>query len=175
MYLTIQSETFRQMGNLQRTCDAAFPRNISTHDVCRLLADDLCHSPMAAPCGLRGCDGYVESLAQLRILIKFEIPERFLQPDIVQTLQLTPHFDCLVEGILSHRVAHQSEVVAHCLSQILVYAHVGLNGSWWMHLVAFDAPLLIIKRFVDIFLFRGVEQTAGIDRQLFAIGTHVLV
>ena len=54
-------------------------------------------------------------------------------------------------------------------------AHVGLDRSAGMYLIALDAPLLVEEGFVNILLLRGMEQTTGIDRQLFTIGSDVLV
>jgi hypothetical protein len=44
-----------------------------------------------------------------------------------------------------------------------------------MNLITLDASLLIIERLVNVFLFRVVEKSTGIDGQLLAISSQILI
>ena len=163
------------MTNLQCSRNTTLPGNVCTYNVSSLLVNHLGYTPMTATCGFCSCNGNVQCFAELTILIQFKVAEGFFQPDIVQTLQLATHTNSFVKRVFCYRVTHQSEVISYGLSQILMNAHIRLYRSTGMNLITLDASLLIIERLVNVFLFRVVEKSTGIDGQLLSISSQILI
>ncbi|CDF24205.1 unknown [[Clostridium] clostridioforme CAG:511] len=175
VHLAVEPEAVRHVGDFQGAGDAVLPAHVRAHDVGGPLGDALGHTPVAAPCGLRGGDGDVHGPAQICVFVELKIPERFLKPLVIQPFQLPRHPDRVAQGVLAHGVAHQGVAGADRLPQRRVDFHVEFQRPAGVGLVPQNSLFLIIQGLVHIFLHGAVEIAAGIDRQPVAEGTDVFV